>query len=391
MSKGTAVHFGGGNIGRGFIAELLHESGYDVVFVDVVDKLIDQINNTPSYTITEVGAEGEKTKTITNYRAINSKTHMDDLVSTISSAAVVTCAVGPNVLRFIAKPIADGIEKRSSKKPLAVIACENMINATDALRDQIVDEKNMKPDIKAKIKDLAEFGNSAIDRIVPTQPADAGLNVVIESFYEWCVDKSGFTSGHPEIKGIHWVDDLEPFIERKLYTVNTSHATSAYFGYAKGLKTIHEAMADEEIKKEVYEALEETAHLITNKHGISKEEQEEYVKTIINRISNPHLEDVPVRVGRAPLRKLGRKERFIGPAAQLAEQGYDVTALLRGVEMALRFQNVEGDDESTKLAEILSTKSADEATTELTGLEKDHPLYNKVLEKVKLVQSDSKK
>ena len=70
---GTAVHFGGGNIGRGFIAELLHETGYRVVFVDVVDNLVDQINDTKSYTITEVGAEGTKKKTITNYTALNSK------------------------------------------------------------------------------------------------------------------------------------------------------------------------------------------------------------------------------------------------------------------------------------------------------------------------------
>lgn len=117
-----AVHFGGGNIGRGFIAELLHESGFDVVFVDVVDKLIDDINKTKSYTITEVGADGEKTKTITNYKALNSKTHMEEVVDTISKAAVVTCAVGPNVLRFLGKPIADAITKRTDKKPLAVIA-----------------------------------------------------------------------------------------------------------------------------------------------------------------------------------------------------------------------------------------------------------------------------
>lgn len=385
-----AVHFGGGNIGRGFIAELLHESGYEVVFVDVIDKLIDDINNTKSYTITEVGAEGEKVKTITNYKALNSKTHMDEVVDTISKAAIVTCAVGPNVLKFLGKPIADAITKRTDKKPLAVIACENMINATDKLREFIIDEKNMSKEVRDSLSSRAEFGNSAIDRIVPTQPTNAGLNVVIETFYEWCVEETGFKSGHPEVKGIHWVPDLEPYIERKLFTVNTSHATAAYFGYYKGIKTIHDAMADEEIKKEVYEALEETAHLVTNKHGISKDEQEQYVQTIIKRISNPSLEDVPVRVGRAPIRKLGRKERFIGPAAQLAEQGYDVKALLKGATMALRFQNVEGDEESVELAKILSSQSAEEATTTLTSLEDGHPLYPKVVEIVKKVQSEKK-
>ncbi|KIX98230.1 uncharacterized protein Z520_06310 [Fonsecaea multimorphosa CBS 102226] len=387
---GTAVHFGGGNIGRGFIAELLHETGYEVIFVDVVDDLINRINASKSYKITEVGEEGEKSKVITNYRAINSKYNMDEVVQCIADADIVTCAVGPNVLKFIAKPIADGIAARTKSKPLAVIACENMINATDALKALITDEKNMKPEVLKELDSKAEFGNSAIDRIVPTQPPHANLDVVIESFFEWCVETTGFKSGHPNVKGIHWVDDLEPYIERKLFTVNTSHATAAYFAYNKGIKTIHEAMADPEIRQEVHEALEETAHLISGKHGITPEEQQQYVDTIISRISNPHLEDVPVRVGRAPLRKLGRKERFIGPAAQLAERGYDVTALVRGVEMALRFQNVEGDEESKELAQIMSTLGPEEATTKLTGLEPSHPLYPKILEKVKIVQNEKK-
>ena len=388
---GTAVHFGGGNIGRGFIAELFHKTGYDIVFVDVVDSLIDQINNTKSYTVTEVGEEGEKTFTIERYKALNSKYKMDEVVDEISKADIATCAVGPNILKFIAKPIADAIQKRTMTKPLAVIACENAINATDTLKGFIVDEKNMpKEFVEKELSSKAEFGNSAIDRIVPTQPKDAGMNVVIESFYEWCVETTGFKSGHPKIDGVHWVDDLEPYIERKLFTVNTAHATAAYFGYNMGVKTIHEAMANEKIKKEVAEALEETAHLIRNKHGVSNEEQEKYVNAIVKRISNPHLEDICQRVGRAPLRKLGRKERFIGPASQLADMDYDVTALLKGIEMAMRFQNVPEDEESVELAKIMSSMSAAEATQKLTGLDENHKLYNKVLKITEKVQQDSK-
>ena len=388
---GTAVHFGGGNIGRGFIAELFHETGYEIVFVDVLDSIIEALQKAPSYTVTEVGDEGEKTKTITNYRAINSKHHEQEVVDEIATADIVTCAVGPNILKFIAPVISKGIQKRTVSKPLAVIACENAINATDTLYQFIVDEKNMPKEFKEKeLHHKAEFGNSAIDRIVPTQPADAGLNVKIEKFFEWCVETTGFKSGHPTISGVHWVDDLEPYIERKLFTVNTGHATAAYFGHNMGKKTIHEALADPKVKSEVHEALEETSYLIVNKHGVTEEEQKKYVDTIVERISNPYLEDVCDRVGRAPLRKLSRKERFIGPAAQLAERDYDVQALLKGIEMALRFQNVPGDEESTELAKIMSSMSAKEATEKLTGLTEKDKLYPKVLKCVEKVQAEKK-
>lgn len=388
MSKGIAVHFGGGNIGRGFVAEFHHITGYEVVFVDVVEPLIEKLNAQKSYKVTEVSDDGETVKEITNYRALSSKTQEDEVVDTIAKAVIVTCAVGPNVLKFIASPIAKGIKKRTAEKPLAVIACENAIGATDTLAG-FIKEKLSEEDLE-ELPKKAEFGNSAIDRIVPTQKPDAGLDVVIESFYEWCVESTSFKSGHPDIHGVHWVEDLEPYIERKLFTVNTGHATAAYYGHYKSSGTIHAALEDPEIKKAVHHALDETSNLIVDKHEITEEEQKKYVDNIISRISNKYLEDVTDRVGRAPLRKLSRKERFIGPAAQLAEKGEKVDGLMKGVEMALRFQNVEGDEESKKLAEILSSKSAEDATTELTSLDKEHPLFARVVEKVKLVQGEKK-
>ena len=46
-----AVQFGAGNIGRGFIGALLSQSGYHVVFADVVDAIIDKINEDKTYTV----------------------------------------------------------------------------------------------------------------------------------------------------------------------------------------------------------------------------------------------------------------------------------------------------------------------------------------------------
>lgn len=385
-----AVHFGAGNIGRGFVACFLHNSGYEVVFADVVPEVVDKLNSTKEYKVIEVGAEGTVEETITNYRAVNSRTSPDELVDEIATADIVTCSVGPTILKFIAPAIAQGIQKRSAdSKPLAVIACENMINATTALADHIKDPKNTPETFLETHNERVRYANSAIDRIVPAQEPDAGLNVKLEKFYEWVVEKLPFEGEHPAIDGISWVDNLEPFIERKLYTVNTGHATAAYHGYNRKKRTVYDALQDKDILAEVKKALANTSDLITNKHQTSAEDQAAYVKKIISRIGNPHLEDAVERVGRAPLRKLGRKERFIGPAADLAEMGKDVTGLLDAAEMAFRFQNIEGDDESKELAEIMASKQPEEIVSEVCGLQKSEKLFPMVVDIVKKVQADA--
>src|SRR6195952_2431532 len=106
-----AVHFGAGNIGRGFVGQLLHESGYEVVFADVADALIEQLRAADSYTVREIGA-GRPRHDVTDFRAVNSRTEEGALIEEIATADVVTTAVGPRVLPFVAPVIARGLQRR---------------------------------------------------------------------------------------------------------------------------------------------------------------------------------------------------------------------------------------------------------------------------------------
>ena len=117
----TAVQFGAGNIGRGFIGQLLHDSGHEVVFVDVADALIEALDVAREYRVVAVG-DSTVTDTVAGFRALNSARDPGAVAAAIADAEIVTTAVGVRVLPLVAPVIADGILARSAdREPVAVM------------------------------------------------------------------------------------------------------------------------------------------------------------------------------------------------------------------------------------------------------------------------------
>ncbi|MFT4213985.1 MAG: mannitol-1-phosphate 5-dehydrogenase [Microbacterium sp.] len=378
-----AVHFGAGNIGRGFVGLLLHEGGYELVFSDVAAALVDAINRADSYTVHEVG-DGGTDKIVTGFRAVNSQTDPQTLIDEIATADVVTTAVGPTVLRFVAPHILAGLALREpALPPLQIMACENAIGATSLLQEEIHAQAGDGWDGLAA---RAVFANTAVDRIVPAQPEGSGVDVTVEPFFEWAIERPPFGDNPPHIPGAHFVDDLAPFIERKLFTVNTGHATTAYFGAQAGAEKISDALADPAIAAKVAAALEETSALLSSVHGLDPADLAEYRATILRRFANSALPDTVGRVGRQPLRKLSRHERFVGPAAAAAERGLSVDALVAAMGAALEFDEP-GDEQSVQLQRLLHDDDAAAFTASVTGLEPGHPLFAKIEEVVRMRQA----
>ena len=106
-----AIQFGAGNIGRGFIGAVLAEAGYEVVFADVVEDLLSQINARKEYSV-HVMDTNKKDILISNVRAVNSNS--EEVVTEIANADIITTAVGLRILKFVAPAIAKGIATRKA-------------------------------------------------------------------------------------------------------------------------------------------------------------------------------------------------------------------------------------------------------------------------------------
>ncbi|ASK79614.1 mannitol-1-phosphate 5-dehydrogenase [Paraphotobacterium marinum] len=361
------LHFGAGNIGRGFIGKLLSESGFEVIFVDVNQPVIDLINNNKEYIVNVVGDETYQDK-VTNISALNSNS--DNVIKLFNEVNLITTAVGPNVLKFIAPVISKGIEYRNkykNEKSLNIIACENMLKASSHLKSLVIQNLSNKQ----LVKNIG-FVDSAVDRIVPPaiESDKHTLDVTVESFYEWIVDENQFYGDIPKIHGIKCVDNLLSYVERKLFTLNTGHAITAYLGNLKNFSTIDKAIQNSEIQTIVTNAMKESGEVLIKRYGFDRTKHINYIHKILERFHNPYLNDDVKRVGREPLRKLSPNERLIKPLSGTIEFALPNNALLHGIAAAFHYDNP-NDNESIKLQEAIDGHGFLETLSQFTGLEKD--------------------
>lgn len=376
----NAVHFGAGNIGRGFIGDILSKNNVAITFVDVNERVIDELNKRHSYEI-EVAEEGQPHIVVKNVSGINNAKNPGEVIKAIASADIITTAIGPNILPFIAELIAKGIEARKAagnNTPIDVLACENMIGGSQYLYQEV--KKYLSADSLAFAEQYVGFPNAAVDRIVPAQTHEDPLFVVVEPFNEWVVETSRMKNPTFKLTGVHYEKDLEPFIERKLFSVNSGHATSAYTGAFYGAKTILEALKDDRVKAQVEAVLGEIRSLLIAKWNFDEQALIDYHKIIISRFENPFIVDDVNRVARTPIRKLGYDERFIRPIRELKERQLSYQNLLKTIAFVFNY-NDSNDEQSVQLQELLATKPLPEVVADVTGLT-DQDLISEIVSSI---------
>ncbi|WP_160679340.1 mannitol-1-phosphate 5-dehydrogenase [Clostridium sp. C8-1-8] len=374
-----AVHFGAGNIGRGFIGYLLSKSEYSLTFVDISDFLVDSINKYKEYTVITLSTSENKEK-VHGVDAINIK-DVEALEQAVIEADLITMSIGAPNLKSTGSLLKNMLEKRMkvSQKKVDIIACENAIMATDMLKTAIVE--NMDKAFIEYLDNYVGFPNSAVDRIVPNVNIEKELpiDVAVEDFYEWDIEKNK-VKANADIFGAEYVEMLDPYLERKLFLLNGAHATTAYLGYIKGYNYIHEAIKDEYIRNVVINFHKEAVEALSKKHGIDIELLTAYSEKLIKRFENQYLQDEVFRVGRDPVRKLASNDRLITPLVLCKELGISSTNIVTGIAAGLLF-DYKDDPKAQEVQEIIKNKTIQDAITEVCGLAKDNVLVEEIVSK----------
>ncbi len=351
-----AIMYGAGNIGRGFIGQLFYESGYDVAFVDVKDEVINAINEAGEYPVNILYKQGAKETMVKNVSCIDGK-DINAVARAIADTDIMATAVGVNILKFIAKPLAEGIKLRFSEgnRPLNIIICENLIGADKILKElisQYLDDVSVLENVG--------FVEASIGRMVPVQTpemqGDNPLRVCVEAFDKLPLDKAAFKGEIPEIKNAILFTPFEFYIERKLYIHNMGHAITAYLGNLCGYEYIWEAIENPYIELIVIRAMTESAIALAKRHNTDVSELFDHVNDLISRFGNRQLGDTVKRVGNDLKRKLSPSDRLIGAYNMCKEQNVDTTFIEAGIAAALLFKHDETVNEMSS-EDILKTIS----------------------------------
>ena len=344
------VMYGAGNIGRGFIGQLFSNAGYKVGFVDINKEVINRLNADGEYSVHTVTSEANIEEKVKNVYGIDG-TDIELVSDEICSCDMMATAIGVNVLKFIAKPIALGIKKRfeNGAKPLNIIICENLIGADEFLKGLI---KKEIPELEKFVDESVGFVEASIGRMVPvmTEEKKAGnpLRVYVEPYNILPVDKDAFKGEIPEVKNLYPFAPFHLFIERKLFMHNMGHALCAYLGYLRNYEYIYQTVADFDIRYCAYRALTASATALAKENGVEVSWLLAHADNLLYRFQNVALGDTVARVGKDTKRKLSSNDRLVG-ALKLAEKmEIDATYICVGIAAGMAF-SPEDDQSSVEL------------------------------------------
>ena len=339
------VQFGAGNIGRSFIGQLFARGGYEVVFVDIDRRLIETINREQRYRVMVKHNDGrEETLWVEGVRAVDGRA-TDQVSREIAGAQVVGTSVGKGALEHLFPVISAGLlerERQGIREPIEIIIAENIRGGSAFFRESLL--RQLPPEFP--FSQRVGLVETSIGKMVPIMTGEDiqrdPLWVFAEAYNTLIVDRRGFLAGVPDLPGIKAVENINAYVDRKLFVHNLGHAATAYFGYAydPAFTYIWEPLTVREVVQKVTAAMREAAAALNREYpqDLPADELEEHIQDLLRRFANRSLGDTIYRVGRDLYRKLNRDDRLVGACLLAARHGLPFDQIAAAIRAAFEFR-----------------------------------------------------
>lgn len=389
MYEKSILIFGAGKIGRSFIGQLFGQSGYEVVFVDIDQKVVDDLNRRKSYPVI-IKAQQEETILVKNVRAVSGH-DQDAVIKEITEASLMALSVGKNALKNIIPVIAAGLKQRWKQTPdfpLDIIIAENMRSANKFIHAELL---SLLPKDYA-LDQRVGLVETSIGKMVPIMTEEELINdpllIFAEPYNTLIVDRQGFKGAIPEVKGLSPKENIKAWVDRKAFIHNLGHATAAYAGnfFNPDANYIYEVLADKNVFAITRETMFQAATILLAYYpeDFTFNDLENHIDDLLDRFQNRALKDTVFRVGQDLPRKLSIDDRFAGAIQLAVRKGINYSLIVKAMAYGFFFKkNGEGGVSSPgdeQFREILNEGGVEPVLISLCGFtgKKERVLINEV-------------
>ncbi len=355
------VGFGFGPIQAGLFAAEARASGMfsEITVAEVDAALVDAMREqNGNYAVNIAGPTGVRIQRIEDVHLLNPRDPEDlatlrerlgratEIVTSLPSVGIYGIGGETSPATLIAEALLS-----QQAPPTLIYTAENNNHAAEILEDRahsaIPGTECARPaqflntvigKMSQVVTDPAEIDRRGLQPIVPGFPRA----FLVEEFNNIQVSKCRMSDMQPGIRVFEEKENLLPFEEAKLYGHNAIHALLGFLGTERGLNSIPELARYPEIMKIARNAfIHETGAALLRRHADLDENLftpdgfRRYAGDLLQRITNPHLDDATARAIRDPKRKLGYSDRIFGAIRLCLEYGIQPRSLAAGARAGL--------------------------------------------------------
>jgi hypothetical protein len=357
MMGGTFVGFGFGPIQTGLMLfEAVESKSFARFAIAEVDQgLVDAVRGAgDKISINIAGRDAIRTRQLSGIRLFNPRVAEDrrKLLSELGDAAECATAI-PSVDLYaaggdasIAALLAEGA---SDGRQRIVYTAENNNYAAERLEQEI---RKRAPREKTAGLQLLNTVIGKMSGVISTReemqrlglaPLVPGFDkcVLVEEFNRILISRvalPGFVRG---IRVFEEKDDLLPFEEAKLYGHNAIHALLGFVARLRGYEVMSRIRGDADLMALGRRAfIEESGKALIGKHTVTRDPLftasgfQAYADDLLERMTNPFLQDRVERIIRDPQRKMGWSDRLFGTMRLCLNQGIQPAAMATGAAAA---------------------------------------------------------
>lgn len=301
--------YGAGAIGRGYLAPVFNRLGYKIYFVDIDQRLVDDLK-TRNFYKTAFSEQGMYEIVEVRHSGAFLLGEEDNILDSVD---IVFSCVGPSNFQGFVNKLGD---------VPSIISFENEIESVEQMKTL-----SNNPHCYFGIPDVIASNT------VPPELLEIDPLCLVSEKGDLAIEEGNFDM--PRQIPVYDKEAMKKYWHCKFYLHNTPHATIAFLGKLMGIRYIHEAIKIPIIEYCADSIMESTKKAMLAKDMADMKFMNFYISKEMARFKDDLLFDPISRVGREPLRKLRAHDRLIKSAKMLHETGQDISAVCLTIKAAI--------------------------------------------------------